>query len=207
MTLRHDFGTGLSDWSIMSLGTHTKVDDPHGYLASASPHDVLPGSLRLWKKSTSLSNYQMEFQGQIERKSLSWAYRASDEKNYYATKLVMTHPGPQPNAGLVRYLMLNGHEWDRVQMPLPLTLARGTSYKVRVSVQDDRFITYVNGQVVSSWRDQRLPRGGVGFFADDDDAQKVAWVSLSERDSFLGRLLAHFSLIVMPGAPASGLDE
>jgi hypothetical protein len=167
----------------------------------------LPGSLRLWKKSTSLSNYQMEFQGQIERKSLSWAYRASDEKNYYATKLVMTHPGPQPNAGLVRYLMLNGHEWDRVQMPLPLTLARGTSYKVRVSVQDDRFITYVNGQVVSTWRDQRLPRGGVGFFADDDDAQKVAWVSLSERDSFLGRMLAHFSLIVMPGAPASGLDE
>ena len=27
------------------------------------------------------------------------------------------------------------------------------------------------------------------------------WVSLSERDSFLGRVLAHFSLIVMPGAP------
>jgi hypothetical protein len=207
VTLRHDFGSGLSDWSIMSLGTHTKVDDPHGYLASASPNDVLPGSLRLWKKSTSLSNYQMEFQAQIERKSLSWAYRATNEKNYYATKLVMTHAGPQPNAGLVRYLMLNGHEWDRVQMPLPLTLERGTSYKVRVSVQDDRFITYVNGQVVSSWRDQRLPRGGVGFFADDDDAQKVAWVSLSERDSFLGRLLSHFSLIVMPGAPASGLDE
>jgi len=29
----------------------------------------------------------------------------------------------------------------------------------------------------------------------------VDWVSLSERDSFLGKVLAHFSLIVMPGVP------
>jgi len=28
----------------------------------------------------------------------------------------------------------------------------------------------------------------------------VDWVSISERDSFLGRMLAHFSLIVVPGA-------
>ena len=199
VTLRHDFGSGLSDWSIMSLGTHTKVDDPHGYLASASPSDVLPGSLRLWKKSTSLSNYQMEFQAQIERKSLSWAYRATNEKNYYATKILITKPGPLPNAGLVRYVVMNGREWDRVQLPLPLTLERGGNYRVRVSVQDDHFITYINGQVISSWSDKRLHRGGVGFFADEDDTQQVAWVSLSERDSFLGKMLAHFSLFLMPG--------
>jgi hypothetical protein len=60
--------------------------------------------------------------------------------------------------------------------------------------------------VVSSWRDQRLQRGGVGFFAEEDDPQHVAWVTVSERDSFLGKLLSHFSLIVMPGVPA-GLDE
>jgi hypothetical protein len=38
---------------------------------------------------------------------------------------------------------------------------------------------------------------------DPDDPQKVSWVSLSERDSFLGRMLAHFSLLVMPGEPLS----
>ena len=27
----------------------------------------------------------------------------------------------------------------------------------------------------------------------------LAWVNLSERDSFMGRMLAHFSLFVMPG--------
>ena len=43
--------------------------------------------LRLWSRSTLLKNYQMEFQGQIEKKSLSWAFRASDSANYYAAKI------------------------------------------------------------------------------------------------------------------------
>jgi len=201
ITLHHDFRAGLGDWTTVGL-RGSKVDDPRGWSSAAAPELVRPGSLRIWKRSVSLQNYQMEFQGQLERKSLSWAFRASDERNYYATKLLITKAGPQPNAGLLRYVMLNGHEWDRVQLPLPLTLERGANYRVRVSVQDDHFITYVNGQVVGSWSDKRLRRGGVGFFADEDDTQKVAWVSLSERDSFLGRMLAHFSLIVMPGAGA-----
>jgi hypothetical protein len=199
ITLHHDFRSGLSDWSTFSLRNTSKVDDPRGYTSAAAPELVRPGSLRLWNHSTTLKNYQMEFMGQLERKSLSWAFRASDEKNYYATKILITKPGPTPNAGLVRYVMLGGREWDRVQMPLPVTLQRGGNYRVRVSVQDDHFITYLNGQVVSSWSDRRLRRGGVGFFADDDDPQQVAWISLSERDSFLGRMLAHFSLIWMPG--------
>jgi hypothetical protein len=147
----------------------------------------------------------MEFSGQIEKRSLSWAFRARDEKNYYATKLLITKPGPLPNAGLIRYVVMDGREWDRVQLPLPLTLERGGSYRVRVSIQDDRFITYLNGQVISSWSDKRLHRGGVGFFDDEQDRQKVAWVSLSERDSFLGKMLTYFSLIVMPGQSAPWL--
>ncbi len=200
ITLHQDFHAGWTDWSSASLRKMvddprhdfaSRVDDPR-YSAAAAP------VLRIWKRSTALQNYQMEFSGQIEKKSLSWAFRAADEKNYYATKIVITKPGPLPNAGLVRYAVMNGREWDRVQMPLPLTLERGGNYRVRVSVQDDRFITYLNGQVISSWSDKRLHRGGVGFFDDADDPQKVAWISVSERDSFMGRMLAHFSLFVMP---------
>jgi hypothetical protein len=199
VTLHQDFRGGWSDWTSATMrkvvdDPHRAVDDPHYGLASAP-------SLRIWKRSTTLQNYQMEFSGQIEKKSLGWAFRAADDKNYYATKIVITKPGPLPNAGLVRYAMLGGREMDRVQMPLPLTLERGGSYRVRVSVQDDRFITYLNGQVISSWSDKRLHRGGVGFFDDADDPQQVAWVSVSERDSILGRMLAHFSLIVMPTLP------
>ena len=87
-----------------------------------------------------------------------------------------------------------------VRLPLPVSLERGVNYRVRMTVQDDHFITYLNGQVISSWTDTVLKRGGVGFFEDQNDPQKVAWVSVSERDSFMGRMLAHFSLFVVPGS-------
>jgi hypothetical protein len=196
ITLHQDLQSGWSGWSSAMLH---RVDDARGgrfddrYVSASAP------VLRIWNRSTALQNYQMEFSGQIEKKSLSWAFRATDAKNYYATKILITKPGPLPNAGLVRYVVMNGREWDRVQLPLPLTLERGGKYDVRVSVQDDHFITYLNGQVISSWSDKRLHRGGIGFFDDNDDPQKVAWVNLSERDSIMGRMLAHFSLIVMPG--------
>lgn len=201
VTLHQDFHSHLSDWATYNVKNPSGVDDPRNWIASAAvPESVRPAKLQLWKKSTTLQNYQMEFMGQMERRSLSWAFRATDQNNYYATKLVITKPGPLPNAGLVRYVVMNGHEWDRTQLPLPVTLERGMNYRVRLSVQDDHFITYLNGQVISSWSDKRLQRGGVGFFADEEDPQQVAWVNLSERDSFLGRMLAHFSLFVVPGA-------
>jgi hypothetical protein len=195
ITLHHDFRSGLNEWVTVALNGAPKVDDPHDW---KTPSVVAPGSLRLWSRSTPLRNYQMEFEGQIERRSLSWAFRASNPANYYAAKIQITRAGPQPNADLVHYVMLNGREWDRVQLPLPITLERGSDYRVRVSVQDDHFITYLNGQVISSWSDARLSRGGVGFFADQDDQQQVAWVSISERDSFMGRMLAHFGLFILP---------
>ena len=198
VTLHQDFRSGLGEWTIASLKTATHVDDPHDWKIPTTPTLIAPGSLRIWDRSTKLQNYQMEFQGQIEKRSLSWAFRASNAANYYAAKIVITKPGPQPNAGLVHYAMLDGHEFDRVQLPLPLTLQRGESYRVRVAVQDERFVTYLNGQVISTWTDARLKRGGVGFFADNDDEQRVSWVNLSERDSFMGRMLAHFSLFLIP---------
>ncbi len=198
VTLHHDFHSGLGEWVTVALNNASNVDDPHDWKTPTSPSIVEPGSLRLWSRSTLLRNYQMEFQGQIERKSLSWAFRATNAGNYYAAKIQITRPGPQPNADLVHYVMLNGHEWDRIQLPLPVTLERGSDYRVRVTVQDDRFVTYLNGQVISSWSDRRLTRGGIGFFADRDDQQQLSWVSISERDSIMGRMLAHFGLFLLP---------
>jgi hypothetical protein len=52
--------------------------------------------------------------------------------------------------------------------------------------------------VISSWTDRRLARGGVGFFSGEGEVAKLRWVSLSQRDSMLGRLMANFSLILVP---------
>ncbi len=191
-TLREDFHTGIANW----VGFKSSSSD-----WAMESGLVRPSSLRVWKQSTSLSNYEMEFMGQIERKSIDWAFRASDVRNYYATKLIITKPGPLPNAGLVRFIVLDGRERERVELPLPLTLERGVDYRVRVSVRGDRFLTSVNGQLVSSWMDNRLTRGGVGFFSEDGESSLLKWVSVSERDSFLGRIVSHFSLISFPTAP------
>jgi hypothetical protein len=188
-TVRDDFGAVAANWEGARSGAADWSVDG-GY--------VRPGGLRIWKKSSSLSNYEFEFVGQIDRKSMDWAFRAADLKNYYATKITITHPGPLPNAGLVRFVVLDGRERERVELPLPLTLERGTDYRVRVSVHDNRFLTSVNGQLVSSWNDNRLTRGGVGFFSEDGESAMLKWVTLSERDSMLGRFVSHFSLISFP---------
>jgi hypothetical protein len=200
VTLHSDFHSSLSDWATMALHGTSSVDDPRSWLTDASPDIIKPGSLRLWKPSESLQNYQMEFMGQMEKRSLSWAVRATDQNNYYASKLVITKPGPQPNARLERYLVMNGRQYDLPATPLSQTLERNVSYRVRVSVEDDHFLTYLNGTLIGNLTDNRLRRGGVGFFADEEDAQQVSWVDVSERDSFLGRMLAHFSLFVVPGS-------
>jgi len=198
ITLHHEFQSGLADWVTVTARSLVNADDSRDWGASR-PVLSRPVSLRLWERSSSLQNYQMEFQGQMEGRSLSWAFRAANGNNYYATKLVIARPGASNNGGMVRYAVVDGRETSTVRLPLPVSLERGVNYRVRMTVQDDHFITYLNGQVISSWSDAVLKRGGVGFFEDQNDPQKVAWVSVSERDSFMGRMLAHFSLFVIPG--------
>jgi hypothetical protein len=190
-TLREDFRAGFSSWEGLRSATADW---------SLQAGEVRPASLRLWRPSTSLSNYELEFLGQIDHKSMDWAFRAADLHNYYATKLVIARPGALPNAGLVRFVVLDGRERERVELPLPLTLERGVDYKVRVSVRGGRFLTSVNGQLISSWMDNRISRGGVGFFTEDGESSVLKWVSVSERDSFLARVVSHFSLITIPTA-------
>jgi hypothetical protein len=194
-TLREDFRSGFGNWEgLRSIGSEWKVGGG----------EVRPAALRLWKPSTSLSNYELEFMGQIDRKSMDWAFRAADLHNYYATKLVMTRPGSLPNAGLIRYIVLDGRERERVELPLPLTIERGVDYRVRVSVRGNHFLTSVNGQLVSSWTDSLLSRGGVGFFSESGESALLKWVTVSERDSVLARIASHFSLITFPTAAAAG---
>jgi len=161
---------------------------------------VRPGRLRVWKDSESLSNYDLEFLGHIEKKSMNWAFRAADFKNYYATKLTLANSGPLPNTGLVRYAVIDGKERDRVEVPLPIRMEANTDYHVKVSVRGGRFLTSIDGQLVSSWTDKRISRGGVGLFADAGESSAFKWVSVSERDSFWGRVSSHFGLIMAPGA-------
>ena len=108
-------------------------------------------------------------------------------------------PGPLSSARMMT--IDSGHLWVEESLE-----GSGVDYRVRVSVRGNRFLTSVNGQLISSWMDNRISRGGVGFFSEAGEASMLRWVSVSERDSFLARIASHFSLITFP-APGFGAQR
>lgn len=204
--LRSDFHGGIRDW----VGSGAKAAGGSTASSSNSAADwnvasgvLRPGKLRLWKPSLSLADYRFDFQGQIENRALGWAFRASNTQNYYASKLALIGPGNSPAGEIIRYAVLNGKESSRSEFPLPILISRTTSYKIRVEVKGDFFVTSIDGRVVDTWRDARLRSGGVGFFADKGESGLVRWVSVtSTESSFFSRLFAA-ALLVSP----AGMDE
>src|SRR5262249_21527154 len=111
LRLEDDFRAGLKGWSFPTGWTQEWTYDQAGFLR--------PGKLGFLDGSMKLVNYRLELMGQIERKSLGWAFRAKDSRNYYVAKLTIAHPGPLPLVDLVHYPVLNGKEGPKVRVDLP----------------------------------------------------------------------------------------
>jgi hypothetical protein len=141
----------------------------------------------------SLVNYRMEFMGQIERKSLGWAFRAKDENNYYVAKLSIARPGPLPLVDLVHFPVTNGREGPKVSVALPFSVQNDTLYQVEMSIRGDQFRASVNGHVVDSWTDGQLRAGGVGFVSGKGEAARVRWIRVSDQDDVIGRFCSFLS--------------
>lgn len=185
IVLTDDFSSGLSGWSGGPDWASDWAYDQAGL--------VRPGRLALLNASVPLRDYRFEFGGQIRKKSLSWAFRASDVRNYYAIKIIITKPGPLPSGIITRYTVVNGVALDRVQLPLFLNLRSDSIYKVETRVYQDSFITSINGQIVDTFSDRRHSIGGVGLFSGPDEDARVLWVKVADQDDFLGRICAYFS--------------
>jgi hypothetical protein len=190
--LNDDFHGGLKSWAVANDHQSPATRGPdwsynHGF--------VQPGKLRIWKDSVKMTDYQLEFVSQIEKKGIGWAFRASDAKNFYASKLQVVKPGPLPTTDLIRFAVVDGREGAHVSVPVPLNVRTDTLYRVQVVVKGDSFSTRINGQMVDTWSDDRLPQGGVGFFADMGEQASLRWVTVSHRDDFVGRLLSYLGFI------------
>jgi hypothetical protein len=180
-----DFRAGLSKWIGPSGWSRDWSYDPAGFLH--------PGTVGFLQQSMNLVNYRMEFMGQIERKSLGWAFRAKDESNYYVAKLTITRPGPLPLVDLVHYPVTNGREGPRVSVSLPFTVRNDTLYQVEMNIRGDQFRASVNGHVVDSWSDNHLRAGGVGFVSGSGEAARVRWIRVSDHDDVIGRVCSYLS--------------
>jgi hypothetical protein len=178
--IHDDFTEGVKGWIG---GKASEWDSDSGRMR--------PSSLKIWKPSVKLADYRMEFEGQIDKSAMSWAFRAPDLRNYYATKIVVKKSGALSSADIIRYAVLNGTERDRHRLPLPISIRPDTLYHVEMSVKGNQFVTRVNGQIVDTWNDARLKRGGVGFFNEKGESSSIHWVDVrEEREGIFGRLFA-----------------
>jgi len=182
VTLHDDFSSGLGLWTP---GAADWTRDPAGF--------VVVGSLALLSPSLPMADYRLEFQGQIERESLAWVFRARDEASYYVMKVAVLQPGPLPTLALIRYCVLNGEQSPPVQVPLRILLHNESTFRVQMRVSGNDFTTFINRQQVDFWSDDRLASGGIGFFCDKGSRARLYWVRVAHQDDLVGKLCSLFA--------------
>jgi hypothetical protein len=183
----HDdnFHSGLNLWDGRKNWAQSWSYSQDGFMRT--------GQLALYRPTLGMENYKLEFFAQIESKSMGWVFRARDEQNYYAMKLSVTEPGPRPLVSVVRYPVLNGKKGKRVQIPLPIMMHNNTPYHVALDVKGTRFRAFLENQEIDSWTDDRLKKGGVGFFSESGEHARLYWVKVSNNTDWLGRLCGMLS--------------
>jgi hypothetical protein len=180
--LADDFRAGLGSWQGGSGWAQSWTYTDSSFVA--------PGQLALYRPSLGMRDYVFAFLGQIERRSMNWVVRARDEHNYVAMRIVMTRGGPIPAASLVRYAVVDGKQDRQTNLPLPVAFRDGTMQMVEVTVSGDTITTRLMGQVVDSFSEPRLARGGVGFYSPKGDRSLLRWVSITHQYDYVGRLCA-----------------
>ncbi|MFN9430530.1 MAG: hypothetical protein ACK6DX_10325 [Acidobacteriota bacterium] len=183
--LHEDFRQGLSDWSGDGDWSKAWRYDQAGFLH--------PGQLALYTPSIHLEDYRFEFLGVIEQKALSWVFRAADLNNYYTARLEIRRGGSLPVVELVRWAVINGKPGPRSSIPIPWQPRMDTVYRIGVETRGNNFVTTLQGQVVDVFTDDRLPRGGVGFYSGPGEDARLRWMEISHQCDMLGRLCAYLA--------------
>ena len=184
--LTDSFSGGMQAWgSAPKTWAPGWSRHPDGY--------VHTGPLALFQPSMTFADYRLEFFGQIENKSIGWAVRAHDPKNYYAMKFRVVEPGLRPIIAISHYPVVGGKAGRSVEVPLNVMVHNNTPFQVAVLVKGHRFVTSVDGQEVDSWTDDTLASGGVGFFSEAGEHARLYWMKVSRNTDLLGRVCAYLS--------------
>ncbi|MGE5647124.1 MAG: hypothetical protein ACM336_15185 [Acidobacteriota bacterium] len=181
--VEHDFSTGMNGWYGGRNWAQSWVREPgSGYIRA--------GQLALYRPSQPLTNYRLEFLGQIRGSSIGWVYRAADLQNYYVSKLLVVKHGPSPEMALERYQVVAGRETAHVRVPVRKLMHNGRPYRIQQDVEGNGFQTSIEGEVVDYWTDDRLRTGGVGFFGEAGDTPHLYWARVTYHDDFWGKICA-----------------
>lgn len=137
-------------------------------------------SISVFRPSMQQVNYRIEFEGQIEQKGFGWVFRAKDPANYYAYKIEVVKPGLEPLVALTRFSMKDGKESQRHYSLFEKPVRPDTVFRVRMDADKNEFKTWVNGQLMETWRDDQHVAGGVGLLTEKGEAAQVRKVQIYE---------------------------
>jgi hypothetical protein len=181
-----DFQSGMQKWGA-APGTL-----PANWRRSSDGY-VQTGALALFAPTANYTDYKLEFFGQIESKSLAWVIRAKDEKNYHAMKFTTIENGLRPIIAMVHYSVVDGVAGRKTQTPLNVMVHHNRPFQVAVTVRGKHLVTELDGEEVDTYREDALPVGGVGFFADAGEHARLYWARVTKNDDWLGHVCAFLS--------------
>ena len=137
-------------------------------------------TISLYRPSVNNDDYRMDFEGQIDSKALGWVFRATDPKNYYATKIEFVRTGPDPSVAMTHFTVVNGYESQKHYSALAKPIRPSSSFRVRLDVRGDEFSAYVNDELVEVWQDERLPKGGFGIMTETGEVGQIRKLQVFE---------------------------
>lgn len=146
---------GMDDWKLDVAGVRT-------------------GSLALFRPSLEMRDYELQFLARIESRSLTWVFRATGLKEYYAATISIA-----PAGGYQFTRRPVGAPGSAVGKPLRIAHAAKAAVTVITRVRGSEFAVSIDGQTVDTWTDARFPKGGIGFVGAPDDRARLYWVRIS----------------------------
>jgi len=149
--------------------------------------------------SLPLTDYDVDCVAQVVNKGFGLVFRATSRSTYQAVKFIAEDSGPMTSMMLERYRVMDGHESARARVRYPTSFQTDTLYRIHLQARGDSFTLYIQGQLVDSWSDPRLPSGGVGFFCTNRERARIAWVQVSHNTDTTGKLCAFVSSFLWEG--------
>ncbi len=156
----HNWVGGVDDWKVDVAG-------------------VRAGSLALYSPSLELPNYVLEFLTRIELHGVTWVFRAANLADYYQATLAGV---PGGGYEFRRCAVIGGAAEAATVCAVPPASPAPTgktAVTLRTRVAGNEFSVSLDGQVIDTWTDARLPAGGIGFLGAPEERTRLYWVKVT----------------------------
>ena len=148
---------GVQDWLVDVAGVRT-------------------GSMALFMPTLDLIDYELEFLGRIDQKTISWVVRAAGLDQHLRCTLRLIE-GNQLEFS--RTFVKGGNAESPVVSDMHVPGKKRSTITIRTSVSGNNFRVSVDNNVIDEWSERRLASGGVGFMGSAEDRARLYWVKVS----------------------------